>query len=404
MGVQLVKRLVLTAVTVSCVVLTTVGAKAADLQRSNAAIVDDATSASQFSGEPVEDLVAETSFQESVNQILDPIIDRFEHIYAGAGFDTANSAYLAVIGAAPEDLRMSLKDYPEIDLIENAAMTAADADVLMQEVSDLVVRDMANAPGSIVSVDPIEGTTEISTPRDLSRATKENVVQALGAAPKDRSASDSTVLSPRVSFAVDSDLGARADSVAGGEKLTPLHSTATTCTAGFPARAGNQRGLLTAGHCPDMLSVDGGNKLFRATHQHTGSRGDSQWHSSKVPVLGKFRYQWGEFRPVWAHPRIKSGLRVCRFGSVSGNGTGCTTVFKVSVCIDYDNLGRYCKLATTDRWTGSKGGDSGGPWYWGNNAYGIHSGSGHYQGRYRNFFFPSNRALALSGLQAIYGR
>lgn len=398
------KHFVLSALMVSCVVLSTVGVEATNLQSDNAAIADDAVLASQFNGEPVDDVVAEASFQESINQVLDPIIERFEDIYAGAGFDTASSAFLAVVGEAPEELRTALKDYPEIRLIEQAAMTAIAADDVMQKISDLVLNDMNNSPGSTVFVDPIEGVSEISTPRSLSQETKESVAQALDASSKDRSESGLSVRSPRVSFTIDSGLNARADSVAGGEKLTPLHSTTTTCTAGFPARAGNRRGLLTAGHCPDMLSVDGGNKLFRASHQLVGSRGDSQWHSSKVSVLGKFRYQWGKFRPVWAHPRIKSGLRVCRFGAVSGNGTGCTTVLKVSVCVDYKDLGRYCKLAVTDRWTGSKGGYSGGPWYWGNNAYGIHSGSGRYQGTYRNFFFPSDLALSLSGLQAIYGR
>ncbi|WP_158025147.1 hypothetical protein [Bowdeniella nasicola] len=247
-----VKRLVSSMLMVSCVVFSTVGAKASDLKHGNASIMEDAIVASQFSREPVEDVVAEASFQESVNQVLDPIIESFEDIYAGAGFDSDTSAFLAVVGVAPEGLRAALKDHPEIRLIENAAMTENDADDLMQKISDLVVNDMDNSPGSTVSVDPIEGTAEISTPRFLSKLTKENVVQALDASPKDRSGSGLTVQSPRVSFTVDSGAGARADSVAGGEKLTPLHSTATKCTAGFPARAGSQRGLVTAGHCPDM--------------------------------------------------------------------------------------------------------------------------------------------------------
>lgn len=120
-------------------------------------------------------------------------------------------------------------------------------------------------------------------------------------------------------------------------------------------------------------------------------------------TLDPFRYAWNKYRTVKAHPVLKVGTRVCRFGAKTGNGSGCTTVTYVSACIKYTNSGTYCKLAMTKSHTGSKPGDSGGPWYYGNNTYGIHSGSGSRNGKSRNWFDPSRVAVTNNGVSAIYG-
>jgi hypothetical protein len=87
---------------------------------------------------------------------------------------------------------------------------------------------------------------------------------------------------------------------------------------------------------------------------------------------------------------------VCRFGASSGNG--CSAVYQINVCNTYSSGDSYCGLIRTHRYTGSRDGDSGGPWYYGNNAYGVHSGSGWYYGIKRNFFTSTYYGLPDAGL------
>lgn len=77
---------------------------------------------------------------------------------------------------------------------------------------------------------------------------------------------------------------------------------------------------------------------------------------------------------------------------------GCTTIAYVSVC-----KGDVCDIVMTEGGTGRKPGDSGGPWHYGNNAYGIHNGASVRDGKIRNWFTGTRYATAQTGLTAMIG-
>lgn len=68
-----------------------------------------------------------------------------------------------------------------------------------------------------------------------------------------------------------------------------------------------------------------------------------------------------KMRPDWS-----SNQKLCKYGRTSG--LTCDTVHDRTTCRD-----AYCNLIAMDH-RYAAGGDSGGPWFWGGTAYGVHSG------------------------------
>lgn len=209
---------------------------------------------------------------------------------------------------------------------------------------------------------------------------------------------------PSVNITLDPDVSMEREAINGGDRLTRPGEAGTWCTAAFPAKYGSLRGVMSAKHCDPQLDADFVDNLYNASRRVGYSTGDAQWSQVKPghTIGSHFRYAWGSYRPVWAHPNIAEGLDVCRFGAVSGNGDGCTGVWKTSTCVQYVD-GTTCGMVATYRKNGSAVGDSGGPWYYGNNAYGIHAGGGKVGTQTVGSFTHSKKALSLLGLTAIYG-
>lgn len=147
------------------------------------------------------------------------------------------------------------------------------------------------------------------------------------------------------------------------------------CTAGFNViRPTGTDGIATAAHCHNTMqhrNTPSANPLPLTFHwQHAGEWGDVQWHSS--PTEGHpndFYYAPGARRDALAIANPVDNQRICRFGHTTG--AQCNEVDNLSVC--YTDGDEYCRLVQMKNHEAGPG-DSGGPWYWGNTAYGIHSG------------------------------
>lgn len=166
------------------------------------------------------------------------------------------------------------------------------------------------------------------------------------------------------------------DYIHGGGRLEYQSSSGLACTAGFGIRKGsNPRGMTTASHCNNALDyswIDAGAPWTRLTFQaeHNGTWGDVQWHTSTNQVDDDFYQNWYSLRDTNAVGYAQDNQAVCLFGHTTGQT--CDVVYQRNHC-----LGNRCHLTLTENHY-AKGGDSGGPWFWGNTAYGIHSGSKNY--------------------------
>jgi hypothetical protein len=133
-----------------------------------------------------------------------------------------------------------------------------------------------------------------------------------------------------------------------------------TCTSGFSVRNASWiKGITTAGHCSNWQTYNGTNLPFQSGT--TGGVYDIQWHTApgftvrNLVFDGTYnRYIYGvKFRYSQA-----VGEWVCKYGMTTGYSCG-TIVDK-----QFDGVNIRVN-------TGVQGGDSGGPWFWNNTAYGT---------------------------------
>ncbi len=93
------------------------------------------------------------------------------------------------------------------------------------------------------------------------------------------------------------------------------------------------------------------------------------------------RADWDERRDVSGVGFRVEGQRLCKFGQRSGKS--CDYVYQLNHCWD-----DYCHLTAMHN-DNAEGGDSGGPWFYGTVAYGVHSGYKWWNFKFRDVFTPA---------------
>ncbi|TNU75781.1 hypothetical protein FH969_05650 [Miniimonas arenae] len=145
------------------------------------------------------------------------------------------------------------------------------------------------------------------------------------------------------------------------------------CTSGFGTRASSAtsgtRGVATAGHCGNSQSDDGYALTYQGGHQ--GTYGDFQWHTGGVAhaddfYAGSATVTETTLRDVSGIGAPTVGQTLCKNGAT--NHASCQEVRLLGDCRD-----SMCNLVQMGARLAGPG-DSGGPIYWGNTAYGLHSG------------------------------
>jgi hypothetical protein len=144
----------------------------------------------------------------------------------------------------------------------------------------------------------------------------------------------------------------------------------STCTTGFTVyNSSGTRGVSTSGHCGNSQSLSGYSLTFRG-EAYSGSY-DIQWHNASG-------HTWPNTIKVGSGTRSITGTRsranqtvgsqVCKQGKTTGYT--CGTISTTSYCAS----GACTWVRVAGNGTNlSEGGDSGGPWFSGNTAYGSHT-------------------------------
>ena len=152
------------------------------------------------------------------------------------------------------------------------------------------------------------------------------------------------------------------------------------CTSGFAVKKSDgTKGITTAAHCANYLTYDGEDLVFQLGRR--GRSYDIQWHTAPgFTVTNKVRSnEDGRTRRITgtvSRSAQSVGEYVCKYGKTTDYTCGYihnknyqpqsipnskATFIRVDNTADDDNL--------------SEGGDSGGPWFMLNDAYGTHVGS-----------------------------
>lgn len=136
----------------------------------------------------------------------------------------------------------------------------------------------------------------------------------------------------------------------------------TTCTSGFSVKnSSGTKGVTTAGHCNNSQSYSGESLPFMSGT--TGGVYDIQWHRGDHAFTVRNLIWDGTYNRFIYSVKFRSsqsvGEWVCKYGMTTGYACGTiATTSQDGVNIRVDNMTL-------------QGGDSGGPWFWNNTAYGT---------------------------------
>jgi hypothetical protein len=135
----------------------------------------------------------------------------------------------------------------------------------------------------------------------------------------------------------------------------------TTCTSGFSVKnSSGTKGVTTAGHCSNTQSFNGVNLPWQ--NGTTGGLFDIQWHSAPGFTVRNLVFDGTYNRFIYSVKFRASqsvGEWVCKYGMTTGYACGTiATTSQDGVNVRLDNMT-------------VQGGDSGGPWFWNNTAYGT---------------------------------
>ncbi len=153
----------------------------------------------------------------------------------------------------------------------------------------------------------------------------------------------------------------------------------STCTSGFSVQNGSgTKGITTAGHCNSSQSYNGSNLPFQGAAY--GGQYDFQWHTAPGFTVRNLAFDGSNNRYIYGTKHRDNqyvGEWVCAYGKVSGYRCGQISDKNFQ---PHPPGCYYCFTSTFIRVhrdgvaLGGQGGDSGGPWMYGNTAYGIHHG------------------------------
>jgi streptogrisin C len=171
----------------------------------------------------------------------------------------------------------------------------------------------------------------------------------------------------------------------GGRKIYNS-ATGSHCTTAFSVRQKSTgiTGILSAGHCgADMNRYDAEDSGihnspesdYALIHEetYTGTYGDYAWYTTnhfELPYYWASPYSLRSVTGWDYYPSINE--QVCNYSRVQGVRT-CTKVYANYVTVDFVDYPPFNNhVAVLSHVT--VGGDSGGPWSWNTDAYGVHSG------------------------------
>lgn len=284
---------------------------------------------------------------------------------------TTTSAEIAFAGDAPASVIKAFADFlVPVSVVSGVGWSESAISAFGEDAHYAVYDQVGEALAT--NIDARSGTVTISVlPEDVELASEA-----------------SSSFTSRQTFPVrviaDPTLAVGEDAIWGGEVMG-----ANLCTTGFAVRTSSYaHGVLTAAHCQNSLSVDGIALSFRAE----SSNRDVQWHSTTATTTDpRFYVGPSTYRVVHSQAIPVVGQTLCKYGFKTGQT--CDVTYLDNQC-----RGSYCDMMTmTNRL--ADGGDSGGPWYSSNTAYGIHSGYVTIWGALRDMFTPigsANLALGTS--------
>ena len=329
----------------------------------------------QSEGVSLEEAVDRFAWQDKFAIAATAVEEAYPEAFSGAEItsETPAVATIRFAGAVPAGVGDVLAELPSsvrVELVPGEAMTAAEIDGAVIE-AHRAVSATGKVRNSASWYDSAAGVVRVAAqPREAGHRSRAALtVEA-------RLIRESLPLSAGpVDLVLDPGAGGADEARNGGGRLENSGSSGLACTAGFNViNSAGTTGVATAGHCGNSLSHENTNGAaeYALTYrsQHLGQWGDFQWHTSTDTEPDDFYYNASSIRDVSARANPVDSQTICRFGH--NTGAQCSRVEDLSTCVTVDGV-EACRLVRMEN-DEAGGGDSGGPWYYGNTAYGFHKG------------------------------
>jgi streptogrisin C len=293
---------------------------------------------------------------------------------------------------APAGLKAALASSP-IPVVFQTGAAASQTDlldkihsalpILLAALPDMAGTDVDVRTGEIVLTVPATGSA-----RDAALAKVPALAQRLGAP-------------IRIDF-IDSPLADQ--SVRGGSALSD-------CTSGFVvANSAGTRGFVTAAHCGNTESYsdfDGTSTSTTFQSETFDADQDFQWHTTPLTEVPEFYADLTTSARVLTGRRLRSSTAVgnttCHRGATSGYSCGSvqSTTYQptyAGACNGFTCTSTY--ISVTGSGLACAGGDSGGPWFNGQTAFGIHKAG---DSPCTISIYTSTDYLSGTGVSLVYG-
>lgn len=359
--------------------------------------MDDIAFIAREEGIPLEEAIAKIGWQESFSEMSFVIAEEYPESYAGARIEPEGQPWIAFSSEIPSAASALIQDFNqevlsqgrylddsgeprEVAIYENRGFSESELTERLREAHFAAVAQREIVADASSGYDIASGdiNLNIELAPGVEASSYESVIEelySLSAIPRE------------VTITIQKSLGLVDDAnIIGGDAMT-------SCTSGFTVIKSNTRGIATAGHCNNTQSLHG---PLSFKGEHVGTWGDMQWHTST-------QYEYDDFfgggttthlydiRDVNNRGNALEGQYICRNGKTTFKH--CDNVYQLNHC-----SGSKCGLTAMHN-RKAAGGDSGGPWYYGNTAYGLHQGGKFWNFKNRDMFTPqANLDNGISGL------
>lgn len=328
----------------------------------------------ELKGLPLEEAYLQFGWQDDFAQYVDTLRNGAPDDFAGAEITGPRTAWVGFRGDAPPGVQAGLAgddSLPGVSVAVRARKGFSERQLFAAAEAAHLAAAKVSGNATVTVPDAATGRIEVTVPAKHATKVKDAVARSgalttTGTAGGGGTAAQSLSETDPLSAADALSVVVRSDTVTAGFDVVYGGIRASGCTTGFSViSAAGTYGVATAGHCNDSLTYDG-RLSMRFQRDHLGSYGDTQWHTTSETEDDMFYVSDTTRRDVAAQGTPVVGQTLNRWGQYT---RAQDVVYKTGTCRGLS----ICRLTMMSR-RYAQGGDSGGPWYWGNTAYGIHSG------------------------------
>lgn len=340
----------------------------------SAAEMQDLMFVAEQSGAPLDEVIERYAWNDNFALAAAEIRDTYPDLFSSAEIVDAHHAWVAFKGSPPEGVHAVLDSFARVAPSVKVELRGGEgySERELQASIESVHYAVYESPGVRDAATSFDAATRtITTSVVLADGLQESVVTDLNT-----TAQEALVAASAKSLGIAAVVDVSDRAVLGGVDSSSYHyggEVLSGCTSGFGTRASSStsgtRGIATAGHCGNSQSDDGSALTYQGGH--VGTHGDFQWHTGPRTESDDFYAGTASttettLRDVSAVGSPTVGQTLCKNGAT--NHASCQQVRALNHC-----NGSACNLVMMGARLAA-GGDSGGPIYWGNTAYGLHQG------------------------------